>query len=311
MNEISSTTLVDRVEARIRALFREGLPLTAEVCQHIEATLGAADPDTVADLLHGAEESERDTLLELVFFPDTAFQNRLETVLAGGGLTTEDRARLAARLKAAPPAAILVFPDDPQQLGCDLPNEGVDAFLTRLNLTWSIAPRLLDALAQWDQRPADTGGADVPALIVKLRNAALQQTPVQIRLLMDFLERMPANHDRWKTCFDFLLSFLSEHEDTLNFYRALMARKLFLVRHLIKARQQAEALARSNMETLSMTGFRVAHFDTAAAEQALGCIDAIALAVYGRTEHFDDAPVSRDWDEMDASDIDGIVRRLI
>ncbi len=310
MKESISIDLVERVEGRIRAFFRDGLLLTADILHYIEATLGTADPENVADLLGGPEESERDTLLELVFFPDAALQYRLETVLAGGGVAVGDRRRLAARLKATPLSANLVFPDDPQQLACDLPVEGVDAFLTRLNLTWSIAPQLFDALEDWDQAHAAAADADVPTLIVKLRNAGLQQTPGQIRLVKDFLARMPTAGGRWDACFDFLMSFLAEHEDTLNFYRALMARKLFLAHHLMRARRQAATFARSNMEILSMKGFRAAHFDTAAAEKALGCIDAIALAVYGRTEHFDEAPVSMDLGTMDASDIEGIVRRL-
>jgi hypothetical protein len=87
---------------------------------------------------------------------------------------------------------------------------------------------------------------------------------------------------------------------------------MFLVHHLIKARRNADTMSRSNMEILSMTGFRAAHFDTAAARQDLVCIDAIALAVYGRTEHFDDAPVSMDLGEAGGTDdLEGIVRRLL
>ena len=70
-------------------------------------------------------------------------------------------------------------------------------------------------------------------------------------------------------------------------------------------------MARSNMETLSASGFRAAYFDTAAAEHALGCIDAIALAVYGRTEHFDGTPLSTDLGTMGVADIQGVVRRLL
>ena len=312
MKNLIAEPLVDRVEAKIRALFRKGLPLTDDVCQYIEATLGAAEPGVLADLLAGPDESERDTLLELVFFPDQGFQRRLEKVLAGGGLSTADRSRLAARLKAEPARARLLLPGHPQKLASQLPMDGVDAFLTRLNLTWSLEAHLREALDLWSARHGGEGATDGCHLIVKLRNADLRQTPGQLGLLKDFLQQMPPTDPRWGACFDFLMAFLSEHGDVTNLYRALMDRKMFLVHHLIKARRNAETISRSNMETLSMSGFRAAHFDTAAAEEALGCIDAIALAVYGRTEYFDDAPVSMDLGRVgEAGDIEGIVRRLL
>ena len=122
---------------------------------------------------------------------------------------------------------------------------------------------------------------------------------------------MAPDDERWDACFDFLMAFLPEHGDTRNLYQALMARKMYLLRNLAKARRQADRMSRSNMETLSATGFRAAYFDTAAADQALGCIDAIALATYGRTEQFDGTPVSMDLGTMGTADIEGVVRRLL
>ncbi len=312
MSEISATALVDRVEAKIRALLWEGVPLTADVCQYIEATLGAAEPDAVADLLAGPDECERDTLLELVFFPDLSFQCAVEEILAGGGLSPEDRSGLAVHLKTNPARARLRFPGHARQLDCRLPDEGVDAFLTRLNLTWAVDVHLGRALDQWADKHRREAEIDAVRLIVQLRNADLRQTPAQLGLLKDFLERMPPADRRWQACFDFLMAFLPEHGDVLNLYRALMDRKVFLVHHLMKARRDAEIISGSNMETLSMSGFRAGYFDTAAAEETLACIDAVALAVYGRTEHFDDAPVSMDLGQAgDAADIEGIFRRLL
>jgi hypothetical protein len=303
--------LVNRVEAKIRALFRGGLPLTADVRHYIEATTGVADPFAVAELLTGPDDDERDTLLELVFFPDFGFQCDLEKVLSGRGLSTRDRSHLAVRLKADPASARLLLAGYPQPLDCQLPIEGVDALLIRLNLAWSVDAHLRQALELWSAGPGGEAASDIAHLIVKLRNADLGQSPSQLGVLRDFLERMPPGDRRWGACFDFLMAFLAEHGDTLNYYQALMVRKRFLVHHLLKARRNAARMARSNMETLNMTGFRAAHFDEAAARQALMCIDAIALAIYGRSEHFDEAPVHMDLGQVgDAGDIEAIVRRL-
>ena len=311
LNDADSGALVDQVEAAIRRLLREGLAVTPDVVHYLESALGAAEPAVVAELLANPGESESETLLELVFFPDADFQHDLEQVLTGRGLPDGGRLRLEQRLVRAPAGAALVFPDHPQRLRCDLPIAGVEAFLTRLNLDWALVPRLREALANWDREHAGDAPVDVDALMVKLRNAALVQSTGQVGLLADFLERMPPEDRRWPACFDFLMAFLAEHADHANLYQALMARKAFLLYHRMKARRNTARMRGSNMETLSMSGFRAGHFDERAAEQALMAIDAVALAVYGRTESYDEAPVHMDLGEMGADgDIEGLVKRL-
>jgi hypothetical protein len=312
LTEEGSTALIDRAEAAIRALFAEGLPLTDDVRHYIEATLGAAAPEDVADLLAADGDSEGDTLLELIFFPDFGFQCRLEAVLAGGGLTAAGHAQLAQRLQTEPAAARLVFPEHAQTLACDLPAEGVATFLTRLNLTWALDSRLRESLVSWGRRNADDGPENVPTLTARLRIAALQQSPGQVGLLTDFLARTAPVDPHWRSQLDFLMGFLPGQATARNLYRALMKRKMFLVRHLIKARRTVETMQRSNMETLRMSGFRDAYFDISAAEQELAAIDGVARVVYGRTEHYDDAPVSMDLGRPGgAGDLEDIVRRLM
>ncbi len=312
LNDADSRALLDQVEAAIRRLLSEGLVVTPDVGNYLEAALGTAEPAAVAELLANPGESESETLLELVFFPDADFQHGLEKVLAGRGLPDRDRLRLEQRLVRAPAGAALVFPGHPQRLGCDLPIAGVEAFLTRLNLDWALVLRLREALAKWDRQHAGNAPVDVNALMVKLRNAALAQSTGQVGLLADFLERMPPEDPRWPVCFDFLMAFLAEHADHTNLYRALMARKAFLLYHRMKAERNAARMRGSNMETLSMSGFRASHFDVGAAAQALTAIDAVAVAVYGRTAFFDDAPVHMDLGDMDdTADIEGLVRRLL
>ena len=205
-NDAASGPLVDQVESAIRRLLNEGLAVTPDVGDYLEATLGAADPAAVAELLAHPGESESDTLLELVFFPDADFQYGLEKLLAGRGLTNGDRQRLKMRLEKAPAGAGLVFPDNPQRLKCDLPVTGVEAFLTRLKLGWAIVPQLCEAIENWEQKHGGDALIDRYALLVGLRNAALVQSIGQVGLMVDFLERMPPADPRWPACFDFLMA---------------------------------------------------------------------------------------------------------
>ena len=123
-----------------------------------------------------------------------------------------------------------------------------------------------------------------------LRNAELRQTPVQVRFLCDFFECLPLEDKDFVDKLTFMLVFMKEHEDSPNIYQALMDRKKFILQHLLKTRRSEELAARTNMETLIMTGVRTPYFDVPTAERTLILIDSIAMAVFGRTECLDGTP---------------------
>ena len=169
----------------------------------------------------------------------------------------------------------------------------VEAFLARLNIPWQPVEALSASLAQLDARPLSLTGDGQEGrhrLRVLLRNAALRQTPVQMRFLCDFFERLPLEDKDFVDKLTFMLVFMKEHEGSTNLYLALMSRKKFIFQHLLKARRSGELAARTNMETLIMTGVRTPYFDVPTAERTLILIDSIAMAVFGRTECLDGTP---------------------
>jgi hypothetical protein len=275
------------LENRIRSFLVKGIEMAEEVRGFMEATFGDAGAETLQEILDDTAGSERDSLLDLVFFPDTALQMVIEPLLTAHRVDAADVARLAEGLKRTPAAIRLQMPGGRAVIDLAMPAFAVDAFLTRLNLTWQPASDLTAALEGWDAHVLSPSGDPADGrlrLRVRLRNAALRQTPAQVRFLVAFFERMdPAGEDLVDQI-DFALVFLTEHEAADNFYAALMERKRFLMRHLRQARRSAEFAARNNMETLIMTGVRMPYFDRLAAEKALALIDVLAMGIYGRTE---------------------------
>lgn len=297
MTPSASPATSDDLEAVLRRYMADGIALTGDVRDFMTATFGDASADTLRTLLSDASSAERDSLLDLVFFPDQALQLAIEPVLECHGLTEEAVSLIAARLKAAPVATGLCLPGVTDLVPTVMPAFLVDAFLARLNLPWQPAAALSEVITGLDTHPLSPTHDHEDGrlrLRVHLRNAGLRQTPAQVLFLGDFFERLPLDDEDFVDKLDFMLVFLKEHEGITNFYQALMDRKKFLFRHLLKNRQTTEWAARTNMETRIMAGVRPSYFDVHAAERSLALIDRIAMAVFGRTEWLDGSPRSVD-----------------
>lgn len=292
-----SPAIPDDLEEALRRYMADGIALTGDVRDFMTATFGDASAATLRALVSDDSSAERDSLLDLAFFPDQTLQLAIEPVLEGLSLTEEDVGLLAARLKAAPVATGLRLPGVADLVPTVMPAFLVDAFLARLNLAWQPVAALSELMTRLDTRwlsPTHDREEGRLRLRVHLRNAGLRQTPAQVLFLGDFFERLPFDDEDFVDKLDFMFVFLREHEGVTNFYRALMDRKKFLFRHLLKNRQVTEWAARTNMETRIMAGVRTSYFDVQAAERALALIDRIAMAVFGRTEWLDGSPRSVD-----------------
>ena len=104
MTPSASPAILDDLEAVLRRYMADGITLTGDVRGFMTATFGDASADTLQTLLSDESNAERDSLLDLVFFPDQALQLAIEPVLECHRLTEEAVRLLASRLKAAPVA---------------------------------------------------------------------------------------------------------------------------------------------------------------------------------------------------------------
>ena len=314
MTPSAPPAIPDDLEAVLRRYMADGITLTGDVRDFMAGTFGDASAETLRTLLSDESSAERDSLLDLVFFPDQALQLAVEPVLERHGLTEEDVRLLAARLKVAPLAAEIRLSGTETTVPAVMPAFLVETFLTRLNIPWQSAAALSEVVTRLDTHlvsPTNDREDGRLRLRVHLRNAGLRQTPAQVLFLCDFFERLPIDDRDFVDKLDFMLVFLKEDEGATNVYQALMDRKKFLFRHLLKNRQATEWAACTNMETRIMAGVRSSYFDVRAAERSLALIDSIAMAVFGRTEYLDGSPRSVDLGNYtDAPDPAELVDRL-
>ncbi len=273
----------DIVARRLRELLREGMDLTPDVVQTIDALAAPGSGAELADILGDGESAEAESLLELICFPDEDFQARLEPLLADAGFTAADEETILARLADPPPTLRLTFPDGRGTAEIRLPEPAAAAFLARLHIDRNPDERLTTAIA-----------ASVPPdrrdrFRAKLRNCRFRWSRPRIDFLclffqnIDFVARDPEH------LLDFALSLFHELEDTQDLWSAFSAKKTAYAATLEKAVRFEEQRRAKNMETLAMQGVRIPHVDTGDLERRLGLIDALSLAVFGLTPPLDRA----------------------
>ncbi len=65
----------------IASILKEGIRLSPDVLHFIDSTYSNPSPQELANILEDESDCERDTLVELIFFPDESIQVRLEDLL--------------------------------------------------------------------------------------------------------------------------------------------------------------------------------------------------------------------------------------
>ena len=263
---------------RIVAALEAGGRITASVRDYIAASLFAPDTQRLKVFLNHDTDSERDSLLDLIFYPDMAIQLSLEPMLASLQCSPADEAALLDGLLTRPIDAIVRLPDGQPLVCIRLPDFIKAQFLERLNITWQMNPQVAAALEA-------NVSVDLQLQIkVRLRNAALTATANRDRFLSRFFEHMPDDAPDYLDCLELVLPLLASAKADVNVYDLLVERKRNLYRSLMQARRFDVLLARSNMETLMLQGIRPPQVAASILQQDMRLIDLICLGTYGKTE---------------------------
>jgi hypothetical protein len=285
----------------IRQIFDSGLTAGPAVSAFIDDTFFNPTLSGLLEILDDEDNAERAALLELIFFPDEAVQERLESILLGGACTGADVEAVRAELERSGLHTTISFADGRGSLEMEVPTSVIGAFLMRLNLDRRIQPKVLATIER-----------HVPpehrlSVQVRLRNARVPASAEQEVFLCRVLERMATDVDFFAGL-DFSLAFLEEGARG-DLYDSLMKRKRQGLLHLRQAAERERLLAQNNMETLMLRGERLPHIDQAELRERLVWIDRVSLAVFGKTEHADSLPQTLDC--RSADDLLELTRRLL
>ena len=270
---------IELLEPIAEALENSG-QLSKAILEYIETALFPVQPEQLTAFLTDDEsESERDSLLDLIFSPDLAVQMALEPLLETVCLSSEDRAALYDQLLGTPIQAWIQMPDG-RRLACiPVPDYFKSRFVERLNIFWQLAPRVRAVI--------DEGVAtDDMALQVKvrLRNGNVRPNADQQTILCRFFERMPDDDPDYLACLDLFLSLVGGDIKAKDVYDQLVSHKRFLFRTLQQAQRFEALLRQSNMETLMLQGMRAPHAPPDELNYHMRLIDLICARVFGKTE---------------------------
>jgi hypothetical protein len=296
-----------RLVAEIRNILGNGITLSGDVIQYINSTFSNPTLEELQTLLLDDSNCEKDSLLELLFFPDESMQFQLEGLLETLRLRQLDESNVQNLLCREPLQAVFRFPDRSAILKLFLPQEVAPVLISRLHIAKHLDPKLCAAVNN------HAASAVRNRYKLKIRNSRFSSDVNKIQFLCDFFERMePESHD-FNECLDFALSLLDEINENTEVYRALMAKKKFYLRSLEKAKQMDVQLQKNNPETLLLEGKRVILVDKADARKKMLIIDRISRAVYGKTEYFEDFHLAEDHLEVRLDqdrDIQDIIKQL-
>ena len=262
---------------KISRILQNGLALNADILHFIDSTLSISSPKALEDILKEETHSEAETLLSLIFFPDTALQMQMEDFLETVCFEPSDEALVLTYLNAKLSDIPVGFPGRPGALRIRMPLWAGERFISRLNISKRLNPDLLAAIDRHVEKDRST------RMKVMLRNSRFTETENRISFLCAFFEKLP---DAEMACLDFLLSLFEEQNDHPDICETLINRKRHCFQSLQKAAKFQKMLRAENMETLMLRGVRMPHVDTEDMKAKMKLIDRICLAICGKTEYF-------------------------
>lgn len=288
---------------RIAGLLGEEICVGPHVVEYINSTYGNPVFEEIRTLIEEQGGSDRESLLELIFFPDEAVQVQLEQVLERHSYTTEDVAVIAADLAARNIRAFVSIDRTAPALHLRVDRAVIDPFLTRLNIDYSLPSGLNRSLAKI--QPVEKRRA----VRVRLRNHRTRPTGGLLAFFGRCI-RETCTHRYFFQGLDFLLQFVQETDSGADIYEALMRKKRRCRRLLNKIDDAQQKLQKSNVETLLLQGGRIPYIDRRRALETIAAIDRISLAVFGRTESLEPAVPGTDLEIRGADDAAAMIRML-
>lgn len=295
----------DLLVAEIKKVLARGTTLSREVVDYIDSTFSNPSITELQTILQDDADCEKDSLEDLLFFPDEATQAQLEPFLENNAYEKEDEIIVTSRLSRSPFSISLYFPDNRGILQLEMPATACAQLVSRLNISRQPHHRLVASVNQHVITELQL------AVKVKIRNSRFAPTEKKMAFLSSLFEKLDSRNRDFLKCLSFALGFLEELSEHADILQTLMAQKRFYLKNLKKAEQFEALFQKSNMETLLMQGRRASYFDKTDAREKMLMIDKISRAVFGRTEFYDLAPGQQELVELHSTDdIEKVMRIL-
>ncbi len=265
----------------LQKILNGGITLSSEVIHYIDSTFSNPTNMELQTILQDDSNCEKDSLMELLLFPDETMQLQLESLLERLHFQEADEKSILDNLLQGPVQVAIHFPEERGPLHLKVTKDVAGRFISRLNISKHLNPDLLEALNHYEDENNSI------RIKVKMRNSRFSPSDEKIKFLCLFFEKFDSQDNDIFECLEFALSFLDEPTIDNDIYRTLMAKKKFYFRSLQKAKQLDTQLQKHNMETLLAQGKRVVLIDQRDARKKMRIIDRISRAVFGKTEYLE------------------------
>jgi hypothetical protein len=267
--------------AKILKNLREGLTLSSDVVHYIDSTFSNPTIEELEDILQDDSNCEKDSLVELLFFPDEAFQDQLEGLLEDHQFKEDDEGNTLQYLCQKPLMVSFHFPEKRGTFNLEIPGTTAHQFIKRLNISKRIDRTLLSTIGK------NVSENHKDRFAVKIRNSRFAATDKALRLLRTFFEKWDTENRDVLKYFEFVLLFLEELDENADIFEALMKKKRFYLKQLKRTEKFEEKLQKTNIETLMLQGKSPAFMDKNEARENMAIIDRISQIVFGKTEHYE------------------------
>ena len=128
---------------KIKVILQDGFKLSSKVLHFIDSTFYFPSIKNLKEIIQDPSNCERDTLVELIFFPDESIQIRLEELLESEHYQKDDEEKVCNLLLSQKLETAISFPDDRDSTELIMPNSAVNPFISRLNISKKIDKRLI------------------------------------------------------------------------------------------------------------------------------------------------------------------------
>lgn len=265
---------------KINSLLYNGIALSRDALHYIDSTLGFLALEELEEILADQKNCERDSLLDLIFYPDEKIQMQFEDILESGKFQKGDEEKIVAYLSALKPETVVQFSGGKDFLKLSIPHTIIENFIRRLNIYQKTDSRILEAV------DTNVRAGDTTCVKVKLRNRRFDETENRINFLCMFFKSNLSKCSDFFECLDFMIEFFNEVKEDTDIFNGLSQKKIFLSNSIKKSEKIAKQLKERNFEILMMQNIRIASINIAEYQNKIEILDLICMSVFGKIKFF-------------------------
>lgn len=261
---------------KIESWLVKGIHPDPVVRHYIDSTFAYPTREELENLLKDPENCERDSLLELIFFPGQDLQVQWEELIEQSSFNLDEASVILELVMQKQPVAALFHPEHGPPVCFAAPEHAVEQFIARLNLHKQIDSSVTAAI-----RSYLPGSEQLPARVM-IRNAGFACQGARAKFLEAFARNMPALSPAILSHLELILHLLEAGPANISLRAFMVQQKQQYQKQIARARVFEWQRDNRNVETLILQGICIPYFDTRDMMQKISMLDTVSLAICGK-----------------------------